>query len=309
MQDAPLYSSIDPAFTARTASLHKAARDLQRQIYASLPVGQRMMDVLVRIAASSSDYQSLIRGFGRAIYAEFLKVGVRDMPPIRGVPVESLQLNLADRNLASKLPENYGEAFGGKAWRVAFKVARNADLAATVLSEYAAKVAKHPPYEKGNDLKQAEFFALRGIQFVAQTLARNFMRDRDRETLTLVRDEDHDEGTSRSVHIDESDQSAFDKFEDSLTKHEVQQLVQYLNRTVHPDIGIYFDLAAQGYLDGEIIEQGMLPTVKETGVYNSETGWNNFKKKKIWPAIEKFFATHRDLDHKVEVGNGSIEVT
>lgn len=305
------------AFAARSASLHKAARDIQRQIYASLPIGERVLDVIVRIASESSEYASMIRGFGRAIYAEFLRAGVKDMPPIRGVPVENIQLNLKDRNLALKLPEGYGADFGAKAWRTAFKITKNPDLAASAIAEYAAKVAKSPPYDPTNNLKQAEFFALRGVQFAAQQIVRNFMRDRDREGLGLDVDHLDDEGRHQEIHIRESDPHAIEKFEDVLSRHDVQKLVAYLNQTVHPDAGLYFSLSAEGYEDSEILGQEgpnrntlndkcMLPHMRPEE--RTRAGFWQFKRKKLWPAVERFFQMAQDAEHRVEVEGDTIKV-
>lgn len=96
--------------------LASRAANLSRKIYASLPFEFRVARLLIKLGLSDEIY-------GRMFYAEFIKAGVQDMPPVGKIPAEEMRdvLLAAGPRAAARLPMNYGREFGSKLWTLAHK--------------------------------------------------------------------------------------------------------------------------------------------------------------------------------------------
>ena len=121
------------------AKLASRASDLKRQIYASLPFRYRVAQLLFRLKIAD-DF--LKRNFGRAIYAEFIRAGVTDMPNVGGEPalnIREIILKLKERG-ANILPSGFGNMFGNEMWMVASKYVDNPEAIADVLQSVMVEV-------------------------------------------------------------------------------------------------------------------------------------------------------------------------
>lgn len=101
--------------------------------------------------------------------------------------------------------------------------------------------------------------------------------------------------TERNREVEDADQ--YD-IEDpaSLTPHDtfisddyMQALFAHLDHQFAGQVGagvlpLYFELNAEGLTDSQILADELLPLTR----YNSPTGWNNFKKQWLYPAVEDF---------------------
>ena len=123
------------------AKLASRASDLKRRIYASLPFGYRVAQLLFRLKIADDFIK---RTIGRALYAEFIRAGVAGMPDVSGKPALDLQEKIIKLKMkgANILPSGYGGRFGGELWGVAAKRLhmRDAEAIADVLQNVMIEV-------------------------------------------------------------------------------------------------------------------------------------------------------------------------
>lgn len=137
--------------------LASRARALNRRIYASLPYGYRVANLLLKLAAGSEE------AFGRFVYAQFVELGVTDMPEVRGMPAESFKGRLKGPRGPDRLPRGYGHAFGKRAFNLArskFGV-KNMEVIETGAALLYSKFLRGKVYiQEGTPLPQAEKITL-----------------------------------------------------------------------------------------------------------------------------------------------------
>lgn len=129
------------------------AADLKRRIYAALPFGYRVAQLLIRLKLADDIIK---RNLGRAFYAEFIRAGVTEMPDVKGQPALDLKdkiEKLKDRG-ANILPMGYGGAFGSRMWSVASKYLHSSDPAAIADVLQNVVVEVYAKKGKGSDLKE-----------------------------------------------------------------------------------------------------------------------------------------------------------
>lgn len=195
----------------------------------------------------------VVEAFGRIVYAEFLRLHIPDMPPIRGsAPYDVIDVH--DRKLADKLPPGYGKDFGERAYlTLAKKFGGNAasDIFSEYLSEYLVKFLApghaRPDPERG--LKDAENWVMKGLFNKSMDIYRE-VQQREKDFRSISRGEDED--VKGGIEIDLEDPRSFQDIEDILPPHRMR-LVEEKLRRVHPDAPLYVELLMQGYNDREII--------------------------------------------------------
>jgi len=168
--------------------LASRASDLKRRIYASLPFGYRVAQLLVRLKIAD-DF--LKRNVGRALYAEFIKAGVTGMPDVKGEPALDLQdkiIGLKERG-PLLLPSGYGTAFGGEMWAVASKFLHTRDpeaisdvLQNVVVEVYARTEREAKSQLRAEPLASAESF----IKKLVNLRARDWLKKKDHGQSSLT---------------------------------------------------------------------------------------------------------------------------
>lgn len=232
--------------TARIASLLRTAREVSRRIWASLPLGFRILALFDNLAADSTDV------FGRMIYAEFLRRGVKGMPPIRGKsPEEYIALigerGLNDKNLSSKLPPGYGKEFAVKARNILRKKYPEHiidEAMSNFMFRFHNKGSEH--LTQGASLTMAEGYVLMGLKNEAINARK---REKNLGDESLSGDEERDEKP-----IDIRDTHFLQKIEDQYPIHEILRAPD-LRRdllSIARWAPQYIELALEGYSDDEI---------------------------------------------------------
>ena len=269
----------------RVASISLRAASLYRRIFASLPWGFRVAWLLERLA---SDY---IEAFGRAIYAEFLKLRMEGMPPIHGKdPYEAINVNLP--RLADRLPHGYGEDFARKSWKILLRKFKSEESIKESMGDFLLSFlgggATHVDPSLG--LKSAENFVLKSL--INSIL--NYIKHHGYSRSMTVEDE---EGGGY-VEMDVLDPSAFKKFEEILPPWEMSKVKEDLLK-VHPDAPLYIDFMMEGYEGKEIVNGGMLPHwVDEKGEQKSYAGWHKVVLPKILAVLRKHVEGFRETESR-----------
>lgn len=268
---------------SKQASLARCASLVARKLYASLPRGLRIIDVFAKVADSTG----VINGFARAVYVEFIKKGVKGLPPINGKPVEEVIKDPNHPNVFRQLPSKYGADLGRRAYGSLLHMGLAPDAAADALQDFLIAFLSKSPIEPGSPLHEAESFTLRGLRMFAMTRRRQLKR-RDRHDTPLVRDDGDGE-----VTVDVPDE-AFDSLSRLLSQDYISRMTTEIGRKFPPNWGdaevvaTYFNLLEQGYHDKEIIAEKMLPLK----VRNSRGGWDAIKKKWLYPEIKAYLENH-----------------
>jgi len=127
----------------RQRKLASQARQLYRSLFSKLPLEIKLGALALKVAFSGDSGKE---AFGRWIYGEFIRAGVREMPDVNGTPTVELDLG---RNGWMKLPKRYGYDFAKRlyafGYKQAYKIVKGGhDDAENVLYEAIMDV-----YEKG----------------------------------------------------------------------------------------------------------------------------------------------------------------
>ena len=224
----------------RVAFLHKTARDLQRRIYASMPFGYRVAELMLRLADGSAD------AFGTYLYAVFLSQGVEKMPPIRGMSPEEFLASVKSKDprvISKKLPANYGKALGAQAQKMLLIMVKRMDIVDDVLMHWLESVvlAGKLDIRPGTDLRTAHSFVLKSLKNAALTVLRG-----EKRTTGLPEDEE-------GVIVDIHDPRALQELEEAFgglrkmpadLKSDLRGVAEWA-----PE---YLGLSLEGYTDDEI---------------------------------------------------------
>jgi len=209
--------------TSSVVPLHDLARrlrDLNREVYASMPWGYRLAQVLTVLAGDSLD------AFGRVIYAEFVRAVVRGMPHTEaGKPAFDLVQDV-ERKGADALPPGYGRPFASRAYKVLLAKFGEPSLVTDAMAHVMEKAARGKLHiANGSSLYSAETYVLVAVGNAIRDQLR--ARGRRRE-VPLVRERDDD-----YTEMDVEDPAAFHELERAISPTEMQALMNDL-REVHP---------------------------------------------------------------------------
>lgn len=261
----------------RQIKLARAASDLQRRIYASLPWGYRVARFFLRLASGTIDV------FGRVVAAEFIKRGVQGMPDVAGKPAESLREALLKKGTRAgdKLPRNYGRQFAQSVWNINMSKIKNPEIIEEAMVSVVEKLLKNPHLiHEGVLLREAQAFVLRMIRNETIDLLRTKGRRRE-ESLTR-----EDEG--EEITLDPHDPGALKDIEGMLTPSTLRDIKRDLDR-INESASAYIDAVFNDYSDREIAEGAMLPHMQGRPV--SPQALFNWKKRWM-PKIEEAIRKH-----------------
>ncbi len=221
------------------------ARNLSRSIYASLPWGYRVAGVLLHIASSLTDI------FGRAIYQEFIRSGVVDMPPINGAT--------PGRDL-TKVPPGYGKSFGDRLYASLLSKSRNPDVVEDVLSTLMTNIAAGKmKIREGSSLREAESYATQAALYLLKAVWRKD-KNRHEESLPPSNSEVEDD-----VQINLADPNSFRHLDKLIPKSEISRLMRELER---------INERAPSWLEAKLDGLTGVEIAQEWGVGKSRvTGW------------------------------------
>lgn len=256
-----------------------AAHDLRRRVYASLPWGWRLGNLLTKLASDSSS------AFGQVAYGLFLLHGVTDMPAIKGEPAENSKPE-KPAEIDRKIPRGYGKDFGQKTYRVLLRRFKSPDFAEEVMSEGIIKILTGDSYIarelNGKSLAKAENLFIKTMVNLGIDIERRRGRER-----SMVDHEGED--------IPFEDPNAWRLLEEKLPEKEISEIKRELSAIVDPrlapDLALYFDLLLDGYKDSEILRNKMLPFLKEWGEYEHKqhANWSKNYKEKIKVVLRNHF--------------------
>ena len=255
-----------------------------------MPMGFRILALFDNLASGSTDT------FGRLIYAEFLRRGVQDMPPIRGMTADEYRAKIGERglkdpNLSSKLPPGYGKEFATKVRNILRgqkgingRESAAEEVMSRFMLRFHSKGSEH--LKENSGLREAEGYVITGIK----NEAINFLESEGAGAM----------GQSKSLHvkdddgeatIDVQDQSFLQKMEDRYPIHELLS-DPYIRRElgrIHPDAPMYIELSLEGFDDDEIVGdprkgiEPMLPHLKDKPT--TPQNWNKTYKPKIYKVL------------------------
>ncbi len=257
----------------RVALLHHA-RDLQRRIWASLPLGFRLVAVLERLAVDS------ITAFGQVLYAEFLLRGVKGLPDIDGMPAldwlaANPDLAKDKRKITARLAREgdfsrKAKDFASRTYRFLMAKFHNPALVEESMQSFLVRFISGAAegMTEGSDLKRAEGYATEGVKREVLNAITRQNRQRGREQSIFMEDDDEE------VAIDISDPKAFKDIESIFPEWHDPRVKRDL-AAIAPWVPTYLDLAAKGYTDDEIF--GFSASQPYSGMLKSELaehmGW------------------------------------
>ena len=208
-------------------NLLKAASELRRKAYLSLPWAHRIGQVLLVVA------EDITKNLGRAFYDKF-----RENPEITGMS-----------------PTDKGDAFGRKMYALALRYLHNPGKIEDFLQDLFLEYLSKGIFAKiHGDIRQAESYVLSLIKLRAFNLKRNTKN----EVPYLVED---DEGRETERVI--GDPTKWDELDQGLI--EPSDMPRILNdlRRKDPNLEAYFRLKLEDISDVEILKNQMLPMLKD----------------------------------------------
>jgi hypothetical protein len=251
-------------------NLVTASTSLSRRLYASLPWGYRVAQLLVKLA----DYRPA--DFGRFMYNMFVMVGIQDMPSLPNgqppkVPSSPRQVTV---------PAGYGVDFGKKAFGLATNMLAKYKIPATeagdVLEELAMRFLDRNTFSKlEGTVKDAERFVFMAINHEITNLYR---KKKIRNHIDLY-SPDEDGGEIQELMRDPKsldqpgDWKDLGRILDPKRLHQVQQELVKIDW----DTAEYFDLLMNGETDRHIVQEKKLRFLQENPM--TIQGWSKNKRR------------------------------
>lgn len=225
-----------------------AAVRLQRWVYASLPWGVRLGQLLVKLASSSQI-------FGTYVYLTAAHNGAKgvELPPeLMPKATESLKAYL-DRVGNKAMQKGVGFSFGGRAFAKVKGVVRDNEKAEDILQDAALKVhAGKFDGIMGGDIKTVESNVMTALGRAAIDVTRK---------KTEKGMPEDDEG----VELEVADPNAWGKLEQHLKPHDMDAIFKKLEKekpALREDLPLYFELLIDGYKDADIHRHRALPMMQ-----------------------------------------------
>lgn len=254
------------------------ANRLNHRIYASLPFGQRVSHLFLKLAGDILD------AFARVVSAEFIKRGVVGMEEIRGEPVEvwADRLRRLGPRAGDALPRGYGRSFAQLVWRIGLRRSGRPDLIEEVMTSVIEKLIARPTYvREGVSLPEAQGLVIK--------MVKNEIIDAQRMGNRWRMDPLGDETDEGDFTGDMLDPRTLRKLEDQLTPSKMNRIVEDLAR-VHPSASEYVRLMLEGYTKREIAQGALLPHMRGPTSPQALTNWEI-----DWlPKIRKVFQRHME---------------
>lgn len=200
--------------------LQRRAVELTRRIYASLPWGYRVGELLLVLAGDSLD------AFGRATYAELIKSVVRGMPDAPGGKPAYDLIGDVTRKGADALPPGYGRPFASRVFKILLSKFSDPEVVEEAMSHVLLQIARGKIHVRnGADLADAEALLIT----IAMNAARDLLRARGRRREdSLVREREDDD-----VSVDVEDPGAFTRLDKLMPASELRSVLRALGQ-VHP---------------------------------------------------------------------------
>lgn len=217
----------------RIALIHRAA-EVQRQIFASLPWNIRFALVWSRLALDCGEVAPL----GRLLGMYMLLAGVTGMPPTGD------KWNPAKPN-PGHLPPNYLSKFMCDLLGLLVKK-YDVALAHEAIENFLLRLKDGKTVMKPLPLHSAQSWVTSGVLWQAADIQRTKKKEQLEESMQDQPDE------AKLLTKDIADPRAMKQFEHRNPKL-WNQWMAYLEKHVHPDIKLYFELRMDGKTDKEIV--------------------------------------------------------
>jgi hypothetical protein len=270
----------------RVAELLVRAGDVSRRIFASLPWKVRvglLLDEIIRLAYSDPAW---IADYAKQIGAEMLRSGVTGMPepghmwkPEKGDP----------RTLSSE----FAKAMAGflmPVYRILAGKGAPDDAIAEGIADYIGKLQdgriKLQPVAKS----AAESFIRQGIIHAVGDVMKKRRRERKIEKDVELESLTDYSPDAKTLQHEVEDPSSLERFKEHMDPMLFNKWMSYLEKHVHPDIRLFFELRLEGYSVEDIVgnpkegKPSKLPHYKGT-----PQNWNqNYRKKIVDKSLEFF---------------------
>jgi len=209
----------------------RRARHLNQWIYASMPWGYRVAELLVHVAGDSLD------AFGRTMYAEFIKSVVRGMPDAPGGKQAFDLVQDVQRHGPDALPAGYGKQFAARVYKVLLVKFGDAEVVEDAMSEVMTKAVRGKVHvANGSSLHEAGAYVITACLNAARDIIRSKGRRRE---VPLVRDQDDDRVP------DIADPDTFRDLDKTITPKEMERLLDSVAE-VHPRARDYLEAVLRG---------------------------------------------------------------
>jgi hypothetical protein len=214
-------------------------------VYASLPWGYRLAKTFfeLKIGSTASD-------FGRTAYGIFLLSDVTGMPEAPFIPKNTRDI--------SRLPKNYGVDFGRRAEVQAMKGAKgNKTDSEDILAKAWTRLLTETHLKeslKGKTLKDAEGLVLRMVMTTGFDFAKSKSRQRIDDVEGVIEQTSGDWGDLGELLLE------------SEKKELLKEMEKAVSPRIAPDLPLYFQLLMDGVSNKTILEEGMLPSLKDNPV-------------------------------------------
>jgi DNA-directed RNA polymerase specialized sigma24 family protein len=189
--------------------------------------------------------------FGLAMYAEFIRAGVEDMPEVKkGRPASDFWNKDVDPiiRVISRVNPRYGEEFGKFMWKRLVQKFKNLEAAENAMQEFMIDVlTEKKVLKKGVALSSAKTWVLTGLKWKAADLWR---KDKRRSGDEPLQTEDDD---GELVDINLQDPSAWQDMDDVLGEVDIDRALDELV-DVNPKLPEYIRLRLKGDNDREVAE-------------------------------------------------------
>lgn len=235
--------------------LQARLQDLNRRIYASLPWGYRVAQLMLRLSYSLTDT------IGRVFYAMFLNAGVEGMPP-----------GAAPGTTPERLPPAYGRAFGQRVYALILQKVKDPNMAELAISNLLLEVSKRRfTIKPGSSLKEAESYVLTSA---VRSVIDEIRSQRGRGKYKAPK---HYEGIE---DIELGDPGAFRELDTLLPRSEMTRLLNELKR---------IDERAPSWLKAQLEGLTNVELAEQWGVSKPRiTGWERDNLPKIKDVVMKY---------------------
>lgn len=216
------------------------ATQLSSALWQEVDWETRVAHLFVRLAGS------MPANWGRAVYVEFVKAGVEDMPPIAGLDPADMMSEVGPRKIEMAIRKhqpNYGADFGEKAYATLKRKGLGHEAIEDIMQDFLLEIFSGKREIAGKPLGSAKSWVLRGLTNKSIDL---FRREKKRD-VGLPTDE---EGVQRDI----KDVRSWGQLSSLLTPRTVKSILNELPR-VHSRAVDWFQMVLNGLRPAEIAQQ------------------------------------------------------
>ena len=243
--------------------LAKRASDLSRRIYASMPFGLRVANLLVVLAADSLD------AFGRVLTAQCILAVVRGLPDVGGKPASDW-IQEVHKKGPNVLPPGTGREFASRVFKILLVKFSDPEIVQEAMSAVMLQIARGKFHvANGSSMHEAQSYTITA----ALNAARDILRARGRRRETPMT-------TDHGQEIDIADPEEFRDLENSISEKDMASILSEAER-ISP--------RAREYLEAVLRGDSQSDWARDLGV--TDAAVSKFVRK-IRPTLKKVLEDH-----------------